>query len=355
MSAKSTPPFRRILDDLEGRIARAEIRPGEALPTRLELAVQYDAARATVDKALAELARRGRVSGGSGKRTIVLERPAPTKTAIGVLWNWTPDQEREGGEYLDLLFRGVREACAEFMLEVHFRSTPFHAFSDLVSESDIHGLLLVRPDYSDAETVARMEEGGVPVVTVPGVLDGARAPGIAIDNAGGIEAAVDHLVGMGHRDIGFLGITSTFPDHFERLQGFLATMASHGLQVRPEWMRLGHEPNPRRYPETLSGWLSPGSHPTAVVASDFHMALALLDRLHGAGLSMPGDVSVVTFDDPPTAAQLRPSLTAIRQPVPLIGYRGVERLVELIAGKEVPKKDLLSTQLVVRESVRPLV
>ncbi|RYG33164.1 GntR family transcriptional regulator, partial [bacterium] len=90
MPAKTPPPFRRILDDLEGRIARAELRPGEALPTRVELAVQYDAARATVDKALGELVRRGLVSGGSGRRTVVLSPAAPAQTAIGVLWNWTP-------------------------------------------------------------------------------------------------------------------------------------------------------------------------------------------------------------------------------------------------------------------------
>ncbi|CAN5388952.1 hypothetical protein BH11ARM2_BH11ARM2_23820 [soil metagenome] len=354
MSPKSPPPFRRILDDLEARIARADFRPGEPLPTRLELAVHYDAARATVDKALAELARRGRVSGGSGKRTVVLERAAPSKTAIGVIWNWTPDQQSEGGEYLDLLFRGVREACAEFLLEVHFRSAPFHTYAELVAETDVHGLLLVRPDYADAGIVARMRREGVPAVTVPGCLDGVDAPGVAVDNAGGIAAAVEHLAQAGHREIGFLGLTSTLPDHFERLQGFLATMASHGLPVRPEWMRLGHEPNPKRYTEALAGWLAPGSCPTAVIASDFHMALALLDHLRSAGLAMPHDVSVITFDDPPAAAQLWPPLTAIQQPVPLIGYRGVQRLVEQIAGSEVPKRDLLSTRIVVRESVRRL-
>ncbi|RYG30561.1 LacI family transcriptional regulator, partial [bacterium] len=66
-------------------------------------------------------------------------------------------------------------------------------------------------------------------------------------------------------------------------------------------------------------------------------------------------VSVITFDDPPAAAQIVPPLTAIRQPVPLIGHRAVERLVELTAGGKVAQKERMSTELIVRSSVRSVV
>ena len=59
---------------------------------------------------------------------------------------------------------------------------------------------------------------GVPVVLVPGVLEESPAPSVSADNAAGTQAAVEHLHALGHRDLGFVGLTATVPDHFERLQ-----------------------------------------------------------------------------------------------------------------------------------------
>src|SRR4051812_12146464 len=97
-------PYQRILTDIVGRIDCADLVPGDYLPTRADLAKQFDVARATVDKALAELGRRGLIESGSGRRTLVLGRQPGSEvaTTIGVLWNWPEDQERQGGDYLDL-------------------------------------------------------------------------------------------------------------------------------------------------------------------------------------------------------------------------------------------------------------
>jgi DNA-binding LacI/PurR family transcriptional regulator len=345
-------PFQRILTDLEDRILRADLRPGDVLPTRAELAERYEVARATVDKALAELSRRGLIDSGSGRRTLVLGKTEKEKaaTTIGVLWNWPEDQERQGGDYLDLLFRGIREACAEYMLEVHFRSAPLHTWPELVNGKGAEGLLVVRPDYADATIIEGIHAAGVPVVLVPGVLDETPVPSISSDNASGAAAAVEHLYDLGHRDIGFVGLTATVPDHFERLKAFLETTGQRGMAVRPEWICLAHERNPARFRDHLAGWLRVDHHPTAVVSCDFMMTLAVLGRLRDLGLSVPHDVSVVTFDDPAAAAQMHPSLTAVAQPIPRLGYRAIQRLREIVAGDEVPHVDRLSTELIVRDS-----
>ncbi len=345
-------PFQRILADLEDRIARAELAPGSLLPTRAELAETYDVARATVDKALAELSRKGLIDSGSGRRTLVREREVAT-TSIGVLWNWPEDQERRGGDYLDLLFRGIREACAEHLLEVHFRAAPLHTWPELVHGKGAQGLVVVRPDYADASVIEGIHAAGVPAVLVPGVLDELPVPSISADNAQGTEAAVRHLCDLGHRDVGFVGLTATVPDHFERLTAFLRATGTRGMAVRPEWVCLAHEGNPGRFRERLGDWLRPDHFPTAVVSCDFMMTLAVLGRLRDLGLSVPRDVSVVTFDDPPVAAQMHPSLTAVVQSIPRLGYRAVQRLRELVSGGEVPHVDRLPTEIVVRESTAP--
>ncbi len=348
-------PFLRILTDLEGRISRAEYKPGDMLPTRVDLAEQYGVARATVDKALAELSRKGWIDSGSGRRTTVLGpyQQERLTTSVGVLWNWSADQEAQAGDYLDLLFRGIREACAEFMLEVHFRSAPLHTWTELVHEKGAQGLAVVRPDYADASVIEGIHAAGVPVVLVPGVLDETPVPSISSDNMTGTESAVQHLCELGHTDVGFVGLTATVPDHFERLKAFLEATGKRGMAVRPEWMCLAHERNPGKFHEHLNHWLSAEHFPTAVVSCDFMMTLAVLGRLHDLGLRVPQDVSVVTFDDPPTASQMRPSLTAVAQTIPRLGYRAIQCLRELVAGGEVPHIDRIPTKLVVRESTAP--
>jgi len=348
-------PSSRILTDIAGQIDRADLRPGDVLPTRVELAKQYEVARATVDKALAELARRGLIESGSGRRTFVLGKAPKSDvvTTIGVLWNWPEDQERQGGDYLDLLFRGIREACAEYLLEVHFRSAPLHTWNDLVHGKGAQGLLVVRPDYADATTIEGIHAAGVPVVLVPGVLEESPAASIASDNAAGTESAVEHLYSLGHRDIGFVGLTATVPDHFERLRAFLETAGRRKMVVRPEWICLGHERNPLLFRERLVDWLTPDHFPTAVVSCDFMMTLAVLGRFRDLGLTVPDQISLVTFDDPIAAAQMHPSLSAVAQSIPRLGYRAIQRLREVIAGDSVPHVDRLATSLIVRESTAP--
>lgn len=348
-------PFQRILTDLEERMLRAELRPGDFLPTRAELAERYDVARATVDKALAELSRRGLIDSGSGRRTLVIG-PSSKKTevtSVGVLWNWPDDQQRHGGDYLDLLFRGIREACAEYLLEVHFRAAPLHTWTELVHGKGAQGLVVVRPDYADASVIEGIHEANVPVVLVPGVLDESPVPSISSDNGFGTEAAVQHLCDLGHQDVGFVGLTATVPDHFERLKSFLEATGRRGMAVRPEWICLAHERNPSHFRDHLASWLREDHHPTAVVSCDFMMTLAVLGRLRDLGLDVPRDISVVTFDDPPMAAQMHPSLTAVAQPIPLLGYRAIQRLRELVSGQGVPHVDRIPTELVVRESTAP--
>jgi|GEM_PF-490793 len=345
-------PYQRIMSDLEGQITRSELRPGDLLPTRADLAEKYNVARATVDKALGELSRRGLIDSGSGRRTLVLspQGRSRTVTSVGVLWNWPEDQQRQGGDYLDLLFRGIREACAEYLLEVHFRAAPLHTWPELVNNKGAQGIVIIRPDYADATVIDGIHAANVPVVLVPGVLDETPAPSISADNASGTEDAVRHLCELGHQDVGFVGLTATVPDHFERLKAFLEATGSRNMIVRPEWICLAHERNPGRFRECLSSWLRPGHFPTAVVSCDFMMTLAVLGRLRDFGLEVPKDVSVITFDDPAAAAQMHPSLTAVAQPTPRLGYRAIQRLCELVTGGEVPHVDRLPMELVVRES-----
>ena len=162
-------------------------------------------------------------------------------------------------------FRGIREACAEYMLQVRFRAAPLYTWRELIQEGGAQGLLIVRPDYADASILDSIKGAGVPVVLVPGVLDGSEVPSVSADNASGTAAAVEHLYQLGHRDIGFVGLTATVPDHFERLTAFLHETGKRGISVYPEWIRLAHESQPSKFKHHLSDWLEKDRYPSAVI------------------------------------------------------------------------------------------
>jgi DNA-binding LacI/PurR family transcriptional regulator len=140
------------------------------------------------------------------------------------------------------------------------------------------------------------------------------------------------------------------PDHFERLQGFLRSMERHGLPINAKWLLIQHDNRFGRYMDYLSNWMTSNSHPTAIIAGDFLMTLAVIRRLNCLELQIPKGVSLICYDDPPAAAHIDPPLTVVRQEISMLGYRAVESLLEVMHGNTVPIDDRIPTTLIIRES-----
>jgi DNA-binding LacI/PurR family transcriptional regulator len=349
-----TPLYKRIKAEIERRIVTAELTPGMSLPTRTELAAHYHTTKATVDRAMQELTRDGVVTGGSGRRTFVLGPGVQTARSIAVVWS-APEEHinTAGGDFFGPLNSGIRRACAEFMLEVHFRASQLTSYADVLADTGAQGLLVLRPDYSDVPVLERLSEQGIPVVTVPGIMGAGHVASVSSDNFMGMEQAVDHLTGLGHREIGFVCLTGTVPDHFERLQGFHRAMGRRDLPLNPRHLYLTHAIHADDFLPLCRELLVPGDLPTAIIASDFLMGLATLRCLTDLGLNVPRDVSLMNFDDPSAASHLTPAMTVVKQHMSLLAYHGVQRLVQLIRNEEAPLVDRIPTELVIRESTLP--
>lgn len=345
------PLYKRIMSEVACQIEAGDLPPGHALPTRTELAARYNTTKATIDRAMQELARDGIVTGGSGRRTLVAQRDATAAVAIAVVWS-APEEHisRAGRDFFGPLIDGIRQACAEFELEVHFRAAARDSYCDVLRDTGAQGLLVLRPDYSDVPHVDRLVGLGIPVVTVPGILEAGHIASVSSDNFLGMHQAIGHLTGLGHRDIAFVCLTGTIPDHYERLQGYLEAMGRHGLSVNPRWLYLTHATSADEFSRLCREWLDPDELPTAIIASDFLMALAVLRGLNDLGVTVPAGVSVVGFDDPLAASHVVPALTVLRQRVSLLAYRGVLRLAQRIQNEETPLVDRVPTELIVRES-----
>ena len=174
---------------------------------------------------------------------------------------------------------------------------------------------------------------------------------VGVDNAGGIAGMVAELVRLGHRQIAFLaGPTSLYVAR-RRLDGYRRGLADAGIAFDE---RLVVSTGFNREGGALGiDLLLDGTAPfTAVCSANDLLALGALQRLAELGISVPGEVSIAGFDDIQTAAMATPGLSTVRLPLHEIGRRGFASAERQLAGDR-PPRELLPTELVMRESTAP--
>ncbi len=184
------------------------------------------------------------------------------------------------------------------------------------------------------------------------VVDSAGGRGVDVvqtDHAEGARAATEHLLGMGHRSVHHLAGPGDSFAAGERERGWRQALAAAGATapqpVRGDWSAAsGYE---------AGAALAADPTVTAVFAANDQMALGLLRALADAGRAVPGDVSVVGFDDVVDAAQFRPPLTTVRQQFDVLGERVVAALVAGIETAATPQTVMVPAKLVLRASTSP--
>ena len=137
-------------------------------------------------------------------------------------------------------------------------------------------------------------------------------PSVRSDNRAGMKLAVDHLVGLGHRDIAYLAGPMSNVLCTERLAGTIAALAAHGLSLPDS--HIGDGDFSLEGGRAAAAWvmqLSP--RPTAVLCASDQLAIGLASGLHAQGIHVPEDISLIGFDDIQSAEFVIPALTTVRQ------------------------------------------
>jgi DNA-binding LacI/PurR family transcriptional regulator len=181
----------------------------------------------------------------------------------------------------------------------------------------------------------RLTAAGVPVVLVD--TRGGAVPAVVTDDVQGGRLATQHLVDLGHTSIAFIGDdpknTFGFTSSVQREHGYGAVLAEAGLPFRPELVR--HGGHDRGVAERLAGeLLDRDDPPTAVFASSDVQATGVLAAAAARGLDVPGDLSVVGFDDIEVSAFI--GLTTVHQSLFESGQLGARLLLDAVAGKAPP-------------------
>lgn len=187
---------------------------------------------------------------------------------------------------------------------------------------------------------------------------------VILDDHTGAQAATQHLIENGHRDIVFVGDRVNHYSYLERLNGYRETMRAAGLKPQDYAMNLafardmGHLARLEFYDQRgreMVRDLIKTQRPTALFCYDDHLALVVMRSLQEAGYSIPKDISVMGYNDMPYMGMIYPSLTTVRVDFYRMGQLAGEMLVELIKKprQPIPSK-ILKPELVVRETCRSL-
>jgi len=177
---------------------------------------------------------------------------------------------------------------------------------------------------------------------------------MALENRSGARLAVEHLLALGHRRIAFLAGTSHTGQSAEREKGYKDALRAAGIRVDPALV-VGGAFNQAGGNAATRQLLDLKRAPTAIFAANDEMAYGAIDAIHSRGLKVPGDISVIGFDDIPLSCHVFPPLTTMRQPLADLAARAVGDVVTLAQGGTVPPARVpFAMELVVRQSTGPV-
>lgn len=332
--------------------------PGDQLPSTKELSKQLDVSLVTVHRALQELVASGVLRRGQGRGTYVHEeygRRADTST--GLRFGLVFHRESSLGDFFhSQVLEGVRQAADELGVDLvllRFGEDWRNECQGYVYVNPFEGQLDRPPRFGSRPKERNGKlEGSHPLMVVGASFDRPGVSWIDTDNRALSRQAVQHLHGLGHRRIGYVGGQELVPNDRDRWSGFKAAMEGLNTPIDPTCVvgaagwRL--EESGR---DALVRLLKSEKRPTAIFAAGYYFALDVYEAAGRAGLNIPGDLSVVSVDDPASAAHLSPGLTTMRQPLIQLGKQGGRGLFEQI-GEEHPtvQRTLLEAELVIRKS-----
>ena len=199
-------------------------------------------------------------------------------------------------------------------------------------------------------------EMNIPIVLLNNQSPGAFVHSVTIDNFDGALQATKHLIGLGHRRVGYIGDRLGLQSDTERLKGYRKALTQAHLPFDKELVVHGDGKTlgAREAATRLIGPQVPKHlRATAVFCYNDMSALGLMEAAETEGIEIPRDLSIVGFDDLFFATQLRPPLTTVRQPKREIGERAMDQLLALLRGTPTENRTLIQGELVVRRSTAP--
>lgn len=311
-----------------------------------------------------------RVMNGTAK--VSPDREKAVKKAIAK-YNFTPNAtaRRLAGGRSGLIALLMEESSEEFFLNP-FWGQVVQGFSSAIAEAGLHPLLLIRPKSGTEDSLFSTLQAGQmdglaifswhrPLKSFEKMLDPRMAvvfggdlggskkyPFVDVDNVKGGYLATKHLIDSGCKNIVTITGDLKLQSGRDRLDGYEKAITSAGLKLNDQLIIHG-DYTQTKAEELIRQLLKKKVRFDGVFAGNDLSAVGVINVLLQNGITVPGKVKVVGFDDSPVANRNQPSITTIRQPIRELGAQVAESLLAILEGKEVEDK-ILDVKLIKRES-----
>ena len=223
-------------------------------------------------------------------------------------------------------------------------------------KTGVDGLILPPPLCESPQVLAEVKAAGAAAVGVATGTASSDMATIRIDNEAAAYELTQHLLALGHKRFGFIKGHPNQTVSQQRLDGFMTALKAAGIPMEDVRVEQGYFTY-RSGLEAAERILAMDDRPTAIFAGNDDMAAATAGVAHRLGLDVPGDLSIVGFDDTSIAANIWPALTTVHQPIAAMARAAVDLVLEEIRRKRVgagePKQLMHPHTLIVRDSTGP--
>jgi|GEM_PF-2178420 len=359
------PLHRQLKELIRDAILSGVYRPGDRLEPERRFVDEGGVSLITVSRALRELADEGYLRRRTGSGTFVcddLPTIAPKLGTVGVFYYHT------ASPYFSGLMTGIEEAAQEHNITIESLPTGLsdegeqRVINDL-TDRNVDGIIAVpfaRPGMLAA--LQRALDADIPVVTIGVSIPQLDCDAVTFDNEHGAYLIAEHLLGLGHRRLSFLGVEETYPHtmQHEMLAGIDRACRRFGVSFDPSRIynvpMAFDEARDTTVHDLVLSIVKPDSTSrtepsTAIICVADGLARYATQTLAAAGVTIPQDVSITGVGNLPIAEQLDPPLTTMDWPLRRAGHSAVRSLVEQTSGRlRRPQHRILDTGIVVRRS-----
>lgn len=192
-------------------------------------------------------------------------------------------------------------------------------------------------------------------VVITGKLDGSDCYQVCIDQNQAMEEVMDYLIGIGHRRICLIGGRKNVSSTYAKRIRYRSSLRKHGIDFHEEYIVETAEYSVEAGFTVMNELLESGMRlPTAVIAINDFMAMGIMQSIRQHNLKIPENISVISFDNTFIAETETPRLTSVGYKYEKFGDMLIETAVAAIEGENPPKLQLISPELVVRDSCRKI-
>lgn len=353
---RHTPLYVQIVEQIEAAVLSGQLAPGTPLWPARTIARHYGISYQTAERALSLLAQRGVVERTRRGTVVATHRPRQPvqQHLVALIYTWQIPGARPSYSVGEMrMLHAAAEECARHLwgsLLLHFpeRGISASRLQEWERHHRFDAALVFGPLHN--EGLLWMQRRGYPVVVVDAEPE-VPVPRVVQANREGTRMAVQELVRLGHRRIGFL--TGHYMPHYaQRFEGYLQALQEAGIVPEASWVMQHGKPRPT-VQEALGRLLEVRPPLTAIVgASDILLAFAY-PAITERNVRVPQDLSLIGFDDEPFCTTIQPPLSSVRVELEQLGRTGVRLLMDMMEGKPVPHRVEIPAQVVLRDSCAP--